>query len=127
MENKYEKLFEDENIQIGDIIIYHPQYNKVSLSQTNRYQEQFGHTEILGICTQVNDNYVTITNEGVCDVNIYGMTCIGDKLTIGSIPGKAVAIKYVHDEEILFRKRSIGKVINLYDTYEKAKVLLDIK
>lgn len=131
MENQnilqYEKLFEDEEIIKGDVILLSSKYNKVLLAQNNRYLEQFGKLIILGVCTNVQENLITIANTGICDVNTHGIICVGDKLTTGSIPGKAVAIRYVNDEEIIFKKKSIGKVIGLYSVYDKARVLLDVK
>ena len=81
---------------------------------------------IIGVCTNVNNNEITISNSGCVDVNIIGIACIGDKVTCSDIPGKGVAIRYDQDETI-FNIRSIGKIIGLYDNYDKVKILLDIE
>ena len=124
---EYEKLNSDENITIGDVLGLEPESNKVLLANTNRYTEQFCDIHRIGVCTNVNNNIITVTSEGIVDVNTYGNICIGDKLTTGTVPGKAVAIRYVREDEILFKKKSIGKVIGLYDVYNKARVLLNMK
>ena len=67
-------------------------------------------------------------NKGIIDVNVKGIICLGDKLTIGNEEkGKAVAIRYDRLDEKQFGIRSIGKVIGLYEVYNKAQVLLDIE
>lgn len=83
--------------------------------------------QLYGICTGVDNNKIYVENKGILDVNVTGLTCIGDKLTTCSIPGKAQAIRYSNQDETTFGKRSIGKVVGLYNDYSKVKVLLDIE
>lgn len=83
-------------------------------------------TKLYGICIKIENNLIYVSNRGIYDVNTEGIICIGDKLTTSEIPGKARAIRYDQDER-QFNIRSIGKVIELYNVYNKAKVLLDIE
>lgn len=119
MDNVYEKLF-NETIEVGDIISQNAINNKVYKSCNYKKDR------IIGVCTNVNNNEITISNSGCVDVNIIGIACIGDKVTCSDIPGKGVAIRYDQDETI-FNIRSIGKIIGLYDNYDKVKILLDIE
>ena len=121
--NPYKKLYEEENIEVGDIISLDPIANRVKLSfnRINKKDEQ-----VIGICEKIENNMIYVANTGIIDVNVEDIICIGDKLTTSNKPGKAVAIRYDQDET-QFTIRSIGKVIGLYNNYEKAKVLLDIE
>ena len=78
------------------------------------------------MCVKIENNQVYVANSGIVDVNVEGITCIGDKLTASNTPGKARSIKYTQDETI-FGIREIGKVINLYNDYSKVQVLINIK
>lgn len=120
----YKKLDEFENICTGDIVSYVNVVGKVALSKNTDYQSL--DRRVLGICIAVDGDTITVTNHGILDVNVDGIICIGDRLTIGDIPGKAVAIKYEEDSE-KYDFRNIGKVLSLYNNYNKAKVLLDIE
>lgn len=120
---KYPKLYEDEDIQVGDLIELNDEKDKVYLS---RYRCKWNTNNIIGICTKVEDNIITIMNSGICDVNVTGIICIGDKLTLSKKPGKLKALQYEQNTTI-FTIPSIGKVIGLYKQYNKAKVLLNIR
>ena len=83
--------------------------------------------KLYGVCNKIENNYVYVQNSGIIDVNVTGIICLGDKLTLSNIPGKAEAIKYDPLDEKIFNIKSIGKVIGIYNVYDKAKVLLDIE
>lgn len=121
--NPYNKLYEDEIINIGDIISLDPISNCVKLS-FNTFKKK--DEQVIGICRKIENNLIYVANKGIIDVNVEGLICIGDKLTTSEVKGKARAIKYDQDET-QFTVRSIGKVIGLYDNYDKAQVLLDIE
>jgi len=123
--NQLEKYDIDEPIQVGDIISYFPQSKKVTRAVIKNWRDN-EHNKVVGICTNVDENVITYTNAGLVDVNVKGMICIGDHLTASEEPGIARAIKYAQDES-KFRIRHLGKVVGLYNTYNKAKVLLDIE
>lgn len=120
----YKKKFEDENIQIGDIIALNPDTNAVTLA-FKRFKNKSNN--VIGICTKIENNSIYVANCGIIDVNVKGLVCIGDKLTVSPVPGKAEAIKYEHLEEKQFGIRSIGKVIGLYKDWGRAKILIDLE
>ena len=119
-----EKYDKNEPIQVGDLIAYWPETNKVVRAKT--HWRRADDNVVIGVCTAVNDDIVTFTNSGMTDVNVKGIICLGDKLSASEEFGIAEAIKYRQDET-KFRFRSIGKVIGLYNNYNIAKVLLDIE
>ena len=121
---KYEKFWCEEDIKIGDVISLVPISNTVTRSK-NKLREK--DEMIIGICSKVDRKYVYVKMKGIIDVNVTGIVCIGDKLSSSDIPGLAKAIKYERIEEKTFNIASIGKVIGLYKTYDKVKVLLDIE
>lgn len=121
----YDKYDIDEDIQPGDLISIVPGTNTVTKSKSNYYTKP--ELLVIGVCKKVLDNKIYISNNGIIDVNVTGIICLGDKLTASEIPGKAEAIKYVLQDERVFNLRSIGKVIGMYDVYDKAQVLLDIE
>lgn len=82
--------------------------------------------KLFGICEKIENNMIYVSNTGIIDVNVIGLVCIGDRLTTSETKGKARAIKYDQDER-QFTIRSIGKVIGLYNTYNRVQVLLDIE
>lgn len=82
---------------------------------------------LFGICTKIENNSVYVATCGIVDVNVQGLVCVGDKLTVSPTPGKAEAIKYEVHEEKQFGTRSIGKVINLYKQWNRCKMLIDIE
>ena len=120
----YKKLNEDEKIEVGDIISLDPISNKVKLA-CNKFRNK--DEEVIGVCIKIDKNLVYVANKGSTDVNVVGIICLGDKITTSEKLGKARAIKYVEQDETIFNIRSLGKVIGLYDTYNKAKVILDIE
>lgn len=122
-ENPYRQLYEEENIQVGDILSLDPISNRVKLS-FNKFLDK--DEQVIGVCEKIENNMIYVANTGILDVNVIGLICIGDKLTTSEQKGKARAIKYSQDET-QFTVRSIGKVIGLYNTYDRAKVLLDIE
>lgn len=83
--------------------------------------------KLYGVCNKIENNYIYVQNTGIIDVNVTGIICLGDKLTLSNIPGKVEAIRYDPLDEKVFRLKSIGKVIGIYNVYDKAKVLLDIE
>lgn len=119
-----EKYDKNEPIQVGDLIAYWPETNKVVRAKT--HWRRADDNAVIGVCTAVNDDIITFTNSGMADVNVKGIICLGDKLSASEEFGIAEAIKYRQDET-KFRFRSIGKVIGLYNNYNIAKVLLDIE
>lgn len=121
---KYTKLDINEDIQVGDLISLIAIPNKVTRSVDNKFLNK---DNIVGICMQINsDNTILVADKGIVTVNVQGIICIGDKLKVSNIPGKAKAIKYDQDE-LQFNIRSIGKVIKLYNDYSKADILLGIE
>lgn len=82
---------------------------------------------LYGICTKIEDSTIYVQNTGISEVNTIGIICIGDKLTTSETKGTAVAIKYSNQDETTFGIKSIGKVIQVYNNYNKAKVILDIE
>lgn len=83
-------------------------------------------SKLYGVCIKTENNSIYVANTGIVDVNVKGIVCIGDNLTASDKLGKARAIKYELDKT-QFGTRSIGKVIGLYNIYNKARVLLNIK
>lgn len=120
----YNKLNANEPINIGDLISLDPISSKVYRSK-NKFNCLDKH--VIGICNEIKDNEIYVQNTGVTDVNVKDIICIGDKITTSEIPGIAQAIKYTNQDQTTFGIRSIGKVIGLYNSYDKAKVLLDIE
>lgn len=125
MNNIFEKYDITEPIQVGDLISYWPETTKVTRTKIYSWKD-IDNSKVLGVCTAVNDKNITVITNGIADVNVTGIICLGDKLTASEISGIARAIKYNQDETI-FRYRHIGKVIGLYNSYNVAKVLLDIE
>lgn len=123
--NTYKKQNTTENIIIGDLVSLNPITNKVTRSCSHHYKDP--DKLVIGVCVGIRDNEVQVLSKGMCDINVSGIVCIGDKLTASKYAGKAVAIKYDKMEEVIFNVTSIGKVIGLYNNYEVAKVLLDIE
>lgn len=122
-ENPYRKLDENQIINPGDLVSLDPFANRVKLSLNGfKHKDE----QVIGVCEKIENNLVYVSNTGIIDVNVTGLICIGDRLTTSEIPGTARAIKYNEDES-QFTIRSIGKVIGLYNVYEKAKVILDIE
>lgn len=121
----YKKYDENENIEVGDLISIVPNTELVTRSYTKHYKKQDKLT--VGVCTAIYDKTIDVAFDGVVDVNVTGLICIGDRITTSGIFGKAKAIKYVNDDIRIFDIRGIGKIIGLYNDYSKAKVLLDIE
>lgn len=129
---EYEIYDITEKIGVGDLVsfkyIIEPTTKK--LINTNKVTKSIYHriykNPVIGICTSVVKNTVTITANGEVDVNVTGMIAIDDKLTTSKIAGKAKAIDYPIYDEILYREVSIGRVIGIYRNYDKAKVLLEL-
>lgn len=125
MKNNYKKYDIDEPIHIGDLITYWPETDKVTRAYIDNWRNA-DKNKVLGICTHIYDNTITVVSTGIVDVNVTGLICLGDKLTVSDKKGIAKAIKYDQDET-KFRYRHIGKVIGLYNSYNVVKVLLDIE
>ena len=129
---EYEIYDITEKIGVGDLVsfkyIIEPTTKK--LINTNKVTKSIYHrickNPVIGICTNVVKNTITITTKGEVDVNVTGMIAIDDKLTTSKIAGKAKAIDYPIYDEILYREVSIGRVIGIYRNYDKAKVLLEL-
>lgn len=127
MMTKYEieKYDVTEPIKVGDVVTYFPTTKKVTRA-VKRHPKDDNLSDIIGVCTAVKDESIIVTNTGIVDVNVKGITCIGDKLTISEKYGIAKAIRY--DQDISqFGFTKLGKVIGLYNSYNIVKVLLDIE
>lgn len=121
----YNKQNEFEKFKVGDLVSFVPNTSLVTKSITRHYKHQ--DKLVVGVCIADNKDTVDVINEGIVDVNVTGIICIGDRLTTSSISGKARAIKNDNDEIRVFDIRPIGKVVGLYNDYSVAKVLLDIE
>ena len=131
---EYKKYDEYEEINIGDVLALYVDYDEENhcFDTSDKVIKAYNHilfpqTMVIGVCTGINNNTVTVQNTGICDINVTGIICLGDKLQASDKPGYASAIKYVEQDETIFGIRSIGKVISLYRDYSKAKILLDIE
>lgn len=122
---RYNKQNEFEKFKVGDLISFIPNTSLVTKSITRHYKHQ--DKLVVGVCIADNKDTVDVVSEGIVDVNVTGIICIGDRLTTSSISGKARAIKNDNDEIRVFDIRPIGKVIGLYNDYSVAKVLLGIE
>lgn len=121
----YNKQNEFEKFKVGDLVSFIPNTSLVTKSITRHYKHQ--DKLVVGVCIADNKDTVDVVNEGIVDVNVTGIICIGDRLTTSSISGKARAIKNDNDEIRVFNIRPIGKVVGLYNDYSVAKVLLGIE
>jgi len=121
----YNKQNEYEKFSVGDLVSFIPNTSLVTKSITRHYKHR--DKLCLGICVADNGKSVDVVDEGIVDVNVTGIVCIGDRLTTSKISGKAKAIRNDNDEIRVFDIRPIGKVIGLYNDYSVAKVLLGIE
>ena len=121
----YKKQYEDEKFMTGDLVSFVPDTSLITRSITRHYKKQ--DKLVLGICIKDLGKEVEIIDEGILDVNVTGLVCIGDRLTTSKIAGKAKAIRNDNDEIRVFDIRPIGKVVGLYNDYSVAKVLLGIE
>lgn len=121
-DNVYKKLDIDEDIQCGDLVALVKPINKVT-----RAVNQSGRTNVIGVCINIDEDDIQVQATNVVALNTDGIICIGDKVGLSNIPGKARAIKYESLEERQFNLKSVGKVIGLYNIYNLAQVLLDIE
>lgn len=121
----YKKHFETEKFEVGDLVSFFPDTSLVTRSVTKHYKHR--DKLCLGICVADNGKTVDVVDEGILDVNVTGIICIGDRLTTSKIAGKAKAIRNDNDEIRVFDVRPIGKVVGLYNDYGVAKVLLGIE
>lgn len=121
----YNKQNEFEKFKVGDLVSFIPNTSLVTKSITRHYKHQ--DKLVVGVCIADNKDTVDVVSEGIVDVNVTGIICIGDRLTTSSISGKARAIKNDNDEIRVFDIRPIGKVVGLYNDYSVAKVLLGIE
>lgn len=121
----YNKHNEFEKFSVGDLVSFVPNTSLVTKSVTKHYKHQ--DRLVIGICVMDNGKSVDIIDEGIVDINVTGLICIGDRLTTSNIAGKAKAIRNDNDEIRIFKIKPIGKVIGLYNDYSIAKVLLDIE
>ena len=121
----YNKQNEFEKFKVGDLVSFIPNTSLVTKSITRHYKHQ--DKLVVGVCIADNKDTVDVISEGIVDVNVTGIICIGDRLTTSSISGKAKAIKNDNDDIRVFDIRPIGKVIGLYNDYSVAKVLLGIE
>lgn len=113
----------DEDIEIGDLVAID------KINGTAHKATLLDKKTVVGVCADIfqDTNEICICNEGIIDVNVTGIICLGDHLGVSDKAGKAEAINYEIQEEKQFDVRSIGKVVNLGDKYSKATVLLNIK
>lgn len=118
-QNEYEKFTE------GDLVSFVPDTSLVTRSITRHYKHR--DKMCIGVCIADNGRTVDVIDEGIVDVNVTGITCIGDRLTTSKIAGRAKAIRNDNDEIRIFDIRPIGKVVGLYNDYSIVKVLLGIE
>lgn len=123
MYSQYEKYNKDEQIDVGDLISI-----REDGTVTRSYQNSNKNPDkcIIGICSEVKDNIVTVMSKGYTNVNTIGITMIGSKITASDVPGKARILKYDEECEI-YNIRSVGKIIALYNDIHLAKILIDIE
>ena len=122
---EYKKYNDKEPINVGDLVSLIPETNQVTRSKNKHYKSK--DRFVVGICKSITSNKVTVVSEGIIDVNVEGIICIGDRLTTSETAGKARAIRNDNDNIRIFDIRPIGKVIGLYNDYSIAKVLLGIE
>lgn len=117
------KLKADEQMNIGDLVAID------RINGTAHRATLLDKKRVVGICADIfpDTNEILICNEGIIDVNVTGIICLGDHLGVSDKPGIAEAINYEIQEEKQFDVRSIGKVVHLGDKYSKATILLNIK
>lgn len=117
------KVKEGENIEKGDLVAID------QISGKAHKATLFDKKKVVGVCVE---NYhdteeILLCTEGIIDVNVKGIICLGDHLAVSDVAGVAEAINYEIQEEKQFDVRSIGKVVALGDIYSKATVMLNIK
>lgn len=125
MLKNYKKFNKDEIFEKGDLVSFFANTELVVRSVNRNYKKP--DSLVIGICVQDQEDKVEIQDDGIVDVNVEGLICVGDILTTGDTPGKAVAIKYNDQDVTIFNFKKIGKVINVYNDYNKALVMLNIK
>lgn len=113
----------EENIEVGDLVAID------QISGLAHKATIFDRKKVVGVCAEVFDDTdeILICNQGIIDVNVTGIICLGDHLAVSDKAGRAEAINYEIQEEKQFDVRSIGKVVALGDVYSKATVMLNIK
>ena len=121
----YEKYDEFEKISVGDLVSIIPNTSFITRSCTCDYKNP--DKLVIGVCVSDNGDTVDIVDEGILNVNVTGIICIGDRLTTSKIRGKARAIRNDNDDIRVFGIKPIGKVVGLYNDYSIAKVLLGIE
>lgn len=120
-----EKYDVNEPIKVGDIVTYFPTTKKVTRA-VKRHPKDDELSTVIGVCTAIKTESIIVSNIGIVDVNVKGIACVGDNLTVSEKRGIAKAIRY--DQDITqFGFSKIGKVIGLYNSYNIVKVLLDIE
>lgn len=122
---EYKKYNDREPIAVGDLVSLIPETNQVTRSKNKHYKNK--DKFVVGVCKSLTSDKVIVVSEGIIDVNVEGIICIGDRLTTSEIAGKARAIRNDNDDIRIFDIRPIGKVIGLYNDYSIAKVLLGIE
>lgn len=121
--SKMVKLDDGEQVTIGDLIAF-SHITSTAHKATKKDKKE----NIIGICADTyEDNEILVCDEGILEVNVNGLICLGDHLTLSDIPGKLEAIKYTMQDEEQFGIMRIGKVVALSDKYSKAKILIGIK
>ena len=121
--NTFKKEDTKEQIVPGDLISI-TENGTVKRSYQNHNKKP--DTRIIGVCVRVNSDEVDVENSGIVDINIEGMSGLGDMITASEIPGKGRVLKYIQEQR-QFNIRSIGKVIGLYNNRKKVKILLNIE
>lgn len=117
------KVKEDENIEKGDLVAID------QISGKAHKATLFDKKKVVGVCVEdyPDTEEILLCTEGLIDVNVKGIICLGDHLAVSDVAGVAEAINYEIQEEKQFDVRSIGKVVSLGDVYSKATVMLNIK
>lgn len=112
---------QNEEILIDDLVALNQVTNEIHKA-TEKDKDR-----VIGVCAEIYpNNEILVCDCGIIYVNVTGIVCLGDHLTVSDVSGKAQAIPEIQEEE-LFDVRRIGKVVDLGDVYSKAKVLLNIK
>lgn len=117
------KLEDGEQVVAGDLIAFSHITSTAHKATLKDKKEK-----IIGICVETfENNEILVCSEGIVDVNVVGMVCLGDHLKLSNTDGKLEAILYDKQEEKQFAVMSIGKVIGLGDKYSTAKAIINIK
>ena len=74
MVKSLEKYDIEESINVGDLISYWPETNKVTKAIVRHWKDH-EQNKVVGVCTKVEDNIITFVNHGPAIVNVKGLVC----------------------------------------------------